>query len=217
MNVESAKYVQYGCGLSAPKEWINFDCSPTLRAERIPVVSAILAAFRKPLFPENVRFGNIVSGLPVSAHTCRGVYCSHVLEHLSYRDFEFALTNTLKLLAPGGVFRCVLPDIRALANAYLRSEEEDACVKFMNSTHLGTYLKARGVRALVHNWLGNSRHLWMWDERGMSQKLREVGFVDVRPMKFGDYDDPMFRFVEHEERFLHSVCLEARSSAFDKT
>ena len=24
-------YVQYGCGLCAPKEWVNFDVSPTLR------------------------------------------------------------------------------------------------------------------------------------------------------------------------------------------
>jgi hypothetical protein len=217
MNASSAQYVQYGCGLSAPPEWINFDCSPTLRAERFPVVRSILAAVRKPLFPDNVRFGDIIRGLPLPSRSCRGIYCCHVLEHLSYHDFEVALANTLKLLTPGGVFRCVLPDIRALAAGYLRSEEEDACIRFMSSTHLGTDVKPRGFRSFMQNWLGNSRHLWMWDERGVRQKLRDAGFIDIRPMKFGDSEDKMFQLVEHEERFLYSVCLEARRCGSDNT
>jgi hypothetical protein len=31
-------YVQYGCGWSAPKEWVNYDASPTLKWERIPIL-----------------------------------------------------------------------------------------------------------------------------------------------------------------------------------
>jgi hypothetical protein len=31
------EYVQYGCGYSAPNSWVNFDASPTLRFERIPI------------------------------------------------------------------------------------------------------------------------------------------------------------------------------------
>jgi hypothetical protein len=30
-------YIQYGCGLSAPKEWTNFDVSPTLRIQKLPI------------------------------------------------------------------------------------------------------------------------------------------------------------------------------------
>ena len=35
------KYVQYGCGLSAPNEWINFDVSPTLRIQKIPIIGSL--------------------------------------------------------------------------------------------------------------------------------------------------------------------------------
>ena len=35
-------YVQYGCGLAAPKEWMNFDGSPTLRVQQIPIIGALL-------------------------------------------------------------------------------------------------------------------------------------------------------------------------------
>lgn len=34
----SGIYVNYGCGFTAPKEWTNFDASPTLLWERIPVI-----------------------------------------------------------------------------------------------------------------------------------------------------------------------------------
>jgi hypothetical protein len=31
-------YVQYGCGFSVGKDWLNFDSSPTLRVERLPII-----------------------------------------------------------------------------------------------------------------------------------------------------------------------------------
>ncbi|CAO5043555.1 MULTISPECIES: hypothetical protein [Microcystis] len=33
--MNESKYVQYGCGWSAPSQWRNFDASPTLRFERM--------------------------------------------------------------------------------------------------------------------------------------------------------------------------------------
>ncbi len=37
----STIYVQYGCGLSAPAGWNNYDASPTLRLQKLPVVGDI--------------------------------------------------------------------------------------------------------------------------------------------------------------------------------
>ena len=75
-------YIQYGCGLSAPMEWRNFDASPTLRFERLPVIGQFYTKNDKR-FPTNVEYGDIVKGLPVEINSCKGVYCSHILEHLS--------------------------------------------------------------------------------------------------------------------------------------
>src|SRR4051812_43659884 len=109
------EYVQYGCGLSAPESWRNFDASPTLRLQRLPVVGRRLHGGGLPLFPSNVEYGDIVRGLPVSPGSCRGVYCSHVLEHLALADFRTALRNTRAILRDGGIFRFVLPDLELLA------------------------------------------------------------------------------------------------------
>src|ERR1700676_1642106 len=85
-------YVQYGCGWVAPEEWTNFDASLTLKWERIPILGRYTKNARH--FPANVRFGDIVRGLPLGEESCRGVYASHVLEHFTLEDFHDALENS---------------------------------------------------------------------------------------------------------------------------
>src|SRR5262249_54197655 len=113
---EVSKYVHYGCLFCAPKSWLNFDASPTLIFERIPIVGRFYTK-NQQRFPTNVRYGDIVKGLPIPEDSCRGLYCSHVLEHLARRDCQRALRNSYGYLQPGGTFRMVLPDLEVLARA----------------------------------------------------------------------------------------------------
>ncbi len=62
-------YVQYGAGFSGPDGWVNFDASPTLRIQKIPAIGSVLAKLsgNAEPFPESVRYGDVVKGLPVEA------------------------------------------------------------------------------------------------------------------------------------------------------
>lgn len=95
--------VQFGCGLSAPESWQNFDNSPTLRLQKLPLIGIFIKGKNIPLFPKNVRYGDIVSGLPIKNGSCDVIYCSHVLEHLSLQDFRIAIKNTYNYLKPDGI------------------------------------------------------------------------------------------------------------------
>jgi len=92
-------FVQYGCGFSVAEGWRNFDASPTLRLERLPVVGRFVVG-NMARFPDIVEYGDICKGLPVAANSCEAIYCSHVLEHLSLEDFRLALQNTYEHLKP---------------------------------------------------------------------------------------------------------------------
>src|SRR5580704_184417 len=126
-------YVQYGCGLCSPEGWLNFDASPTLRLQKIPVMGRLAPV----KFPASVRYGDIRKGLPVADGSADGVYCSHVLEHLALEDFRKALKNTFRILRPGGAFRMVLPDLKLLATEYLARSEPNAAMRFMESSLMG--------------------------------------------------------------------------------
>ncbi len=111
----------WGPLLSAPKNWLNFDASPTLRIQKNLFIGKIFKTQLNTIFPENVRYGDIVKGLPIDADSCDGIYCSHILEHLSLHDFRVALKNTIKILKVGGVFRCIVPDLEYAAREYIKS------------------------------------------------------------------------------------------------
>jgi SAM-dependent methyltransferase len=205
------RYVQYGCGFTAPVEWINYDASPTLRFERLPVLGKLYTK-NKQRFPENVRYGNIVKGLPEKPGSCDGVYCSHILEHLAYEEFITALKNTFTLLKPGGIFRGVVPDLRMAAITYLEQYEvtETPSIDFLQATMLGIKSRPKTIISKIKAIYGNSKHLWMWDHKSLAFELKKAGFVNVRPCLFNDSKDPFFRLVEEEGRFYQAAAFECK-------
>src|SRR5688500_16626607 len=106
-------YVQYGCGQHAPVSWLNYDVSPTLRLQKLPMVGQLMKFGGQALLSANVCYGDIRKLLPLPAESCRAIYCSHVLEHLALDDLQLALVNTYWHLEPGGIFRFVMPDLKA--------------------------------------------------------------------------------------------------------
>jgi SAM-dependent methyltransferase len=201
------RYVQFGCGLQAPEGWLNFDNSPTLRVQRLPVVGRALSALatgRGAAFPRNVLHGDICRGLPIENHSAHGVYASHVLEHLSFADVQQALSNVLRLLMPGGIFRLIVPDFLARARRYVREADAGdatAASRFLRSSFLGKERRAASPLAFMREAIGGSAHLWMWDEISIAQALRTTGFVSIRRCALGDCSDEMFHLVEDESRF----------------
>jgi SAM-dependent methyltransferase len=206
-------YVQYGCGLSAPNEWMNFDVSFTLRLQKAPIIGTILKSKLNAIFPDNVLYGDIVKGLPISDNSCDGLYCSHTLEHLSLNDFRQALVNSYKVLKRGGIFRCVVPDMENLARSYIQSldnGDSQACINFVDYTLLAIKERPRGLTGILNAYFGNFQHLWMWDNLSLSAELKNVGFTEIRKCEFNDCEDYMFKYVEDFVRFQNAVAIECR-------
>jgi len=206
--------VQYGCGLSAPKEWINFDSSPTLRIQRLPVIGRLLRRYLNVSFPDNVFWGDIVKGLPIENNTCDGVYCSHVLEHLSLSDFRKAIKNTFLIMKKGATFRCIVPDLEYAARKYIDGIENNnhsASIEFLGrNTILGIEKRPRGLKGILKLFFSNSRHLWMWDSLSLENELLKAGFRDIRRCKFNDSDDEKFFAVEDISRFENAIAIDCK-------
>ncbi len=159
----------------------------------------------KTLFPNKVRYGCIVKGLPVKNGLANAVYCSHVLEHIDRTSIEKALENTYKMLRPGGVFRLVVPDLAWRTKEFVAANQDgnvSAADEFMRKCHLGQIRPAKGIISRARQLFGNSDHRWMYDEAAMTALLIKAGFAEVRRCRFGDAEDQSFVLVEDEGRFL---------------
>ncbi len=203
------RYVQYGCGFTAPANWVNYDASPTLRFEKLPLLGKFYTR-NKQRFPVNVKYGDIVKGLPEEKNSCDGVYCSHILEHLAYNDFLKALKNTYQILKPGGIFRAVVPDLKAAVIDYIEffDQLEAPANQLMRNTMLGVEDRTKGLTTALKGLYGNSKHLWMWDYKSLESELRKTGFKDIRPAVYHDSHDTHFTFVEEEDRFYKAAAFE---------
>ena len=207
------KYVHYGCGLDAPKEWLNYDVSLTLRINNFPIIGRFTKAIHHTDFPSNVKYGNVVKGLPnISNGSCKGIFCSHVLEHLALDEFNKALRNSYDYLKKGGVFRCIVPDLEYYINQYhadIRSSgSENASGKFIRGTHLGYETLGNSFKQRVMTMFGRSKHKWMWDKYSLKQELIKVGFSEVRICEFGDSIDLLFNKVENRVRYVGAIAFE---------
>ncbi len=200
-------YVQYGCGQHAPETWRNFDSSPTLRLQRIPIIGSRFSGGRFPVFPPNVEYGDIVEGLPVGQQSCQAIYCAHVLEHLTLEDCRAALRNTFRHLKPGGTFRLVVPDLQQIASDYVQS---DGSYAFMEILQLGRTSRPHSLEGFAREWLGNGHHLWMWDFTSLNRELQEAGFWDIRRAEYGDASEQRFKEVELEDRWACCLGIECR-------
>lgn len=210
--------VQYGAGWDAAPGWINFDSSPSLWLERLPVVGPFIRV-NSTRFPAGVQFGDITRGLPLPAGSAKAVYASHVLEHLSYDDARKAVRNTLALLKPGGVFRLIVPDLEVRVHRYMaarKAGDAAAASRLMRETLLGRESRATTPVGYLRGMIGNSEHLWMWDEASIQILLEEEGFTTIRRCDIGDATDPDFGVVERKDRFrdegldVRELAMEAR-------
>ncbi len=195
--------------MHAPREWLNYDASPRLQISAWPLIGGSLSRIRAP-FPDNAQWGDIVKGLALPDSSCRGVYASHVIEHLSLADARTALRNVYHLLQPEGVFRLVVPDLDRMARDYVNDPNENACHEFMTRSMLGWETKPRNLAEYVRLWWGNSKHLWMWDDKALCYELSVLGFIDVRRAAFGDSNDARFDEVEEQARWRDCLGIEGR-------
>jgi hypothetical protein len=207
----SGRYVQFGCGRSGPKEWKNFDASPTLYFERIPLIGRLYTK-NDTRFSKTVEYGDIVSGLPIENKTCDVIYCSHVLEHLSLENFRIALINSCSYLKSGGTFRLVLPDLEFSINRYNNDKSSSASLVFLRETLLGREVSPQGIRGFIVNYLGHSEHLWMWDYKSIRKELENVGFSNIRRCYYGDSKDKMIDKVEVKNRFENCLGVECKKN-----
>lgn len=203
------QHVHIGCGRKAPDTWDNYDASPRVKLRHLPVVGIFFAALSTK-FPRNVRYGDIVKGLPVPDNSCTAVYSSHVLEHLSLMDMRTALNNIHKILHPRGVFRFVVPDLEHLVHCYISDQTPLAAHQFMTQSMLGWETKPSTLIDYIRYWWGNSKHLWMWDYKNMHVELTDVGFVEIRRARMGDSDDHLFADVEESERWIGCLGIECK-------
>jgi predicted SAM-dependent methyltransferase len=155
-----------GCGKGHLPGWINIDVHP-----------APLAM-------------NVLRGLPFADAAVTHVFVSHLLEHLYYpRDVRPFLAEVLRVLAPGGVVRIVVPDIQQCIEAYTNKDREFFASRREtwpwwpdNPTRLEDFLAYAGAGPEPAYLF--EAHKYGYDFETLERVLAEAGFTAITPSTY---------------------------------
>ena len=206
--------VQFGCGLSNPAGWMNYDSTPSLFVRKLPFsvkiakVASKIIGENSPALAKNLNnvinnnaiYGDIVKGLPCEDDSVNLLYASHVLEHLPLKQFRTALAECRRILKDGGVYRLVVPNLKYYIDQYLASTSSTKSIDFCLATGMGTESFAN----LLNRARGDSHHI-MYDLETMMNELQTSGFASVRQAFYGDSAFADFLEVEDKSRWEFPV------------
>lgn len=215
-----ALYVNVGCGLVAPSDWINLDGSYSAVLAKSTVLQPLGNWLRgrsgtmAQEWPANIRIWDVRRGLPFRDETVAAVYASHFLEHLNRKDATDFVVECYRALIPEGRVRFVVPDLLKLSTKYIDAKrngaKSEATDKFLEALACWPIRDSSmwPVR-LVRMWKQFNVHKWFYDADSLALLLEQAGFADAREAKYLDSAIQNICSVEREDRFVDSICIEA--------
>jgi SAM-dependent methyltransferase len=193
-------------------EWTNVDFNVgAVLAKRLPLArvlsrAGIVSPDRlgrvEDMAAANVARHDLRRGIPFPDGHFDVVYHSHFFEHLDQAEGVRLLAECFRVLAPGGVIRVVVPDLRQLATAYVaRCEALDhAPTPAAHQAHERSVADIfdqmvrrqasgpaaqRGLLGRVERVFRSPQstgelHRWMYDRHSLARAFEAAGFVEVR-------------------------------------
>ena len=200
--------VNVGCGATPTPGFINLDNSWTVRLApwlrfAVPLLDDQQRAFALKARAQRIRWAQ-ATRLPLAAGSADVVYSSHMFEHLDHAERALFLGEALRVLAPGGILRLVVPDLARIAAQYATDGDAD---HFVEATLLAKAKPLSLWRALL---VGDRHHAWMYDGRSLSRLLADHGFLGPGVLAPGETTIADPGALDLCERADESVYVEAR-------
>lgn len=183
--------INIGCGPSPTPGWLNYDNSLSVRLAKHPVFTSILERLgflnQKNLEvisvakSQGIQWADAATQIRLPDNSVEVLYSSHMLEHLDRNSTQRFLSEAYRVLIPGGIIRICVPDLRKMADRYLREGDADT---FVEDTMLATPTEGGFVERLRNIAVGERHHKWMYDEKSLCRLLSDRGFrrpIALRP------------------------------------
>lgn len=169
-------------------------------------------------WPRNIRYLSLGRRFPWASNSVDCVYASHVFEHLSVRVAENFMSESLRILRPGGILRIVVPDLLYHARKYVSSwsDTHSEAEEFLSVMHL----RLPGERSLIrgiYNWVMGypNLHKNMYDEVTLREMFVRYELSGIRTAQYGvSHYISNIRDVEpRADGYEGSLYMEARKTS----
>jgi ubiquinone/menaquinone biosynthesis C-methylase UbiE len=174
-------------------------------------------------WPSNPKLCDARKRLPFKDGSVDFIYTSHFLEHVQHYEAEDILKECKRILAPSGVLRVSVPDLKIVSEKYLAKdmnffkrmmgyEPSQANLGNIADLYVRQFLgydswsRPGFLKSLQRRFIRG--HLWMYDFESLSDILSKAGFKRIERCEAGQGKVPDLDFLEVYYRD-HSLYVEA--------
>lgn len=214
---EKLARVNVGCGQTPTPGWQKYDNSLSIRIAKRSLLVGLLgktgiftAGTRSYLsFAKNadIRWADATRHIPLGDKSAEVVYSSHMVEHLDRDEVAQFLREAHRVLAPGGVIRVVVPDLKMRVHQYVVDGDAD---KLMERIRLSPRSRRTFTDRIRYLATGDRQHMWMYDGPSLVRVLSAAGFRDAVVLQAGETTIRSPGALDLCERADESVYVEAR-------
>lgn len=197
--------VNLGCGMAVAPGWINIDGSINSLVANAPHWTHPLAyrfsgsnafyseeVYRETLSQDRFIYHNLAYGIPLSDKIADYIYSSHFLEHLDASIGQRLLTESFRVLKPGGILRVSIPDLAQAWEMYKSGDKERMLHDFFFN----------------EGATGFSRHRYAYDYEMLQRLLAGIGFINIQKLAFQQGSTPDIDILDN--RADYSLFIEAQ-------
>ena len=209
--------INIGCGKTPTENWLNFDNSYSIILANSPLkywIAKNLKILNKDqieyinwIKKNNIYYADVAKKIPLPNESAECIYTSHMLEHLSRKEANFFLNESLRVLEKGGILRVAVPDLKIAVSIYNETQDADA---FMETILVAPPSLETIKQKISLFFSGYRHHQWMYDEKSLSKLLKKIGFKEVFTCKAGQTNIENPGSLNLLERVEESVYLEAK-------
>ena len=172
---QGVKKLQIGAGTARHEGWLNTDIEPG----------------------EGLAFLDAAQPFPLPDDAFDYVASEHVIEHLSFAAGATMISESYRVLAPGGKVRIATPNLLRFIELFDQNRSDAATTFMAGKLAWHEWPKEPSSPAIVLNLqLSSWGHKFTYDPETLQAALARAGFTSIRQFEMSDSDDPVLNGFE---------------------
>ena len=185
MSQPGLKKLQIGAQSNSIEGWLNVDLEPK---------------------EEHVVYMDATKPFPFKSNSVDYVFSEHMIEHVSFEEADFMLSECMRILKPEGKIRLATPNILTVANILIDPDHSDhqVYIKHYHDRFMDRSLPIDPVY-VVNKLFYSFDHRFIHGSSTLNYLLSKHGFKTIEEFPVGKSDDPVLTGIEQHANEMGEI------------
>lgn len=146
------------------------------------------------------------------------IFCEHLVEHLTYSEFQSMLRESYRVMKNGAMIRIATPDMKFLINIFNNPNNPTnrKYIKYSTDTYIPD-IKIYDCTYVINNFFYNWGHKFIHTEKTLVILLKEAGFIQIVKKNIGQSNDKNLSNLERHGKIISEQFNSMETQIYEAT